>query len=501
MKKILTFCIVLALVLTIFAGCSMAPEDFKDDYDFSVSASESVQVEGGNYQYDDIIENGFVSTAKQNTSYFSLDRNTASYAIMRKQIMEGLTVSKNSVRLEEYVNYFNYDYARPTDGNALAMDGYVFDTPYNPNTKLFTVNVSAEEVEFEGVANNIVFLIDVSGSMYGEDRLGLIQQSFTMLLEYLGDDDTVSIVTYASGVRVALEGAKGKDKTHIANVLQDLTAGGSTNGEGGIQRAYEMAEKYFVEGGNNRVLLATDGDFNVGISNKEQLKDFVSQKRQSGIYLSVLGVGMFNTNDSIMSTLATNGNGNYAFLDSVGEAYKVLVKELNGTFNVVAKDCKIGLTFNHEIVETFRLIGYESKMLTEEEFEDTEKDAGEIGSGHTVTAVYELTLTSDDVVLQPTDVVATAVLRYKDPTTEEGKELTKTFTMANYTKTPNEDCVFIGCVVEFGLVLRQSEYKWQSSLANVIERLQKLDCVANDQFKGEFLRIVQRALSSEKYGN
>ncbi len=512
MKKTLTLAVVLLIVVCIFVGCSATPDNLKGDYSFDSSLSISPEggytpsdASGNNYQYEDIVENGFTSTAEKNDSYFSLDRNTASYSLMRQQIMSGLTVSKNSVRLEEYVNYFSYNYPRPTDGQPLALNGQIFDTPYNSTTKLFTINVSAEEVQFQSVANNIVFLIDTSGSMYGADRLPLIQQSFTMLLDYLGEDDTVSIVTYASDVRVALEGAKGKDKTLIANVLQDLTASGSTNGAGGIQLAYQTVKKYLVEGGNNRVLLATDGDFNVGISNKEQLKEFVAEQRQnSGIYLSVLGVGMFNTNDTIMSTLATNGDGNYSYIDTVAEAYKVLVKELNGTFHVVAKDCKIGVTFNHEVVESYRLIGYETKMMSQEEFEDNQKDAGEIGSGHTVTAVYEIKLTSDEFVLTDEHVIATAELKYKDPTDGEdaiSKSITKTFTWADYTTTPNEDCVFIGCVVEFGLILRQSEYKADSSLAKVIQRLQSLNCVATDDFKGEFLQIVQKAFTSEKYKN
>lgn len=241
-------------------------------------------------------------------------------------------------------------------------------------------------------------------------------------------------------------------------------------------------------GGNNRVILATDGDFNVGISNKNQLKSFISEKRNSGIYLSVLGVGMFNTNDTTMKTLAENGNGNYAYLDSVAEARKVLVEEINGTFNVVAKDAKIGVVFNADVVDSYRLIGYESKMMSQEEFDDEQKDAGEIGSGHTVTAVYEVKLKEN-----ASGEVATAELRYKNPQTEESQSITYTCTTQDYTQTPDEDSVFIGCVVEYGLLLRQSQYKGDASFQSVIQRLETLNCVSTDQFKAEFLTIVQKA--------
>lgn len=479
---------VLVLCLAVLCSCSPEGGPSMDDTGIMV-LPEGTEIAGENYQYGEIIENNFVSAAEQNSSYFSLDRNTASYTLMRRQIEEGLTVGKNSVRLEEYVNYFNYNYQRPQNGQALAVSGSLFDCPWNSENKLFTIGVAAEEISFENpTQNNLVFLIDTSGSMYGDDRLGLIQQAFTMLLENLADNDYVSIVTYAGDCRVALDGARGTEKTKIANVLQDLEASGSTNGSGGIQLAYEEAAKYFVEGGNNRVILATDGDFNVGISNKNQLKSFISEKRNSGIYLSVLGVGMFNTNDTTMKTLAENGNGNYAYLDSVAEARKVLVEEINGTFNVVAKDAKIGVVFNADVVDSYRLIGYESKMMSQEEFDDEQKDAGEIGSGHTVTAVYELHLKQD-----AQGEVATAEVRYKNPQTEENQSVTYTCTTQDYTETPNEDSVFIGCVVEYGLLLRQSQYKGDASFQSVIQRLETLNCVSTDQFKAEFLTIVQKA--------
>lgn len=486
MKHLLSvFILTLASLLIL---CSCSPSSLSDHY-YNSGISESDSGFSPNYQYDGISENDFVSTAEETSSYFSLDRNTASYSLMRREINQGLTTNANSVRLEEYVNYFNYNYARPSGDDALALSGSVFDCPWNEENKLFTIGIAAEEISFASdIQNNIIFLIDISGSMFGEDRLGLIQQAFTMLLDNLGDNDYVSIVTYASNCRVALSGARGTEKTKIANVLQDLSASGTTNGSGGIQLAYAEAEKYFIQGGNNRVILATDGDFNVGISDKNQLKNFISEKRQSGIYLTVLGVGMFNTNDSIMKTLAESGNGNYAYLDSVAEARKVLVEELNGTFNVVAKDAKAGVIFNPETVEKYRLIGYESKMLSQDEFYDENKDAGEIGSGHTVTAVYEITLKENTA-----GNIATVEIKYKHPESNENKNITETFTTYDYSANPDEDCIFIGCVVEYGLLLRNSEFKGNADFENVISRLSQLSCVREDPFKAEFLEIVKKA--------
>ena len=482
-----TIVTVALLMVVVFLMCACSPSTHPS-YDLDSGLAPEVTTDG-NYQYEDVVENGFVSPLEQPSSYFSLDRNTANYSLMRRQINMGMKLNENSVRIEEWVNYFNYDYPRPTD-EALAVSGSLFDCPWNSDSKLMTIGVSAEEIEWGNKQNNIVFLIDTSGSMYGDDRLGLIQQAFTMLTESLGDDDYISIVTYASGTRIALDGARGAEKTRIANVIQDLEAGGSTNGAGGIELAYSEAEKYFVNGGNNRVILATDGDFNVGISNKEELKNFISEKRQSGIYLSVLGVGMYNTNDTTMKTLAENGNGNYAYLDSVAEARKVLVEELDGTFNVVAKDSKIGVEFNADVVEKYRLIGYETKMMSEDDFNDEKKDAGEIGSGHTVTAVYEVQLKEG-----ATGNIATAEVRFKDPETEENKSVLKTFTTDELTATPNEDSVFIGCVVEFGLILRNSQYMGDANMASVITRLEELQCTTadGDPFKAEFLQIVVAA--------
>ncbi len=498
MKKLfIAILLILSLSLSSF-GCSSGPKDW--DYNDRPAINGGVMNDavatapdgGMDYEHPEIIENDFVNTLVNPDSTFSLDRNTASYSMMRKIINGGSKLPQNSVRIEELINYFNYDYERPQDGETLAMGGTLSKCPWNEKNHLFTVNVAAPEINFEDKKqNNLVFLIDTSGSMTGMDRLGLIQQAFTMLTENLADNDVVSIVTYASGTRVAAEGMLGKDRTQIANVLQDLKASGSTNGSGGIQLAYETAQKYFIEGGNNRVILATDGDFNVGISNSNALNEFISQKRETGIWLSVLGVGMYNTNDKIMKTLAENGNGNYGYIDSVSEAKKLLVEEMGGTLVTVAKDVKIKISFNAETVQEYRLIGYETKQITNEEFEDENKDAGEIGSGHTVTAVYELALT------EASGLIATGELRFKAPDSNEQISVVKTFDLDELLSLPlSEDAVFIGCVTEFGLLVTSSKYVGQATFESVISRLEALQCVTGtnkDGFKAEFLDLVKKA--------
>ena len=499
MKK--NYIIILSLMLTVcvalFAACSSG---YNDGHEWGNGLGAPMDEE--NYQYESVVEHPFVSTDEQSSSYFSLDRNTASYSLMRRQIEANLRISAGSVRLEEYVNYFNYNYARPTGDDALALGGSVFDCPWNREHKLLSISVAAEELHLDSdVRNNIVFLIDTSGSMYGDDRLGLIQQSFTMLLDCLDPQDVISVVTYAGDSRVAMDGELAANKLRIAKIIEDLEASGSTNGAGGLENAYKIAQKHFIENGNNRVILATDGDFNVGVSSKVGLEKLISEKRESGIYLSVLGVGMTNTNDTTMETLARNGNGNYAYLDSIFEAKKVLVNELNGTLLTVAKDAKIGVEFNPDVVSKYRLLGYDTKLLSQEQFEDEKTDAGEIGAGHTVTAVYEIELKSNEDGDFVQGNVATAELKYKKPATsdaetEQNKSVSFTFTTEHYTETPTDDCVFIGCVLEYGLILRESKYKSDASLNAVIARLETLSAyLADDEFKQNFAELVIKANS------
>ncbi len=446
--------------------------------------------------YTEITENGFVNTAETSTSYFSIDANTASYPNLRDIIKRGYNIPKGAVRVEEMLNYFSYDYRSPEGDDILALNASVFDNPYNPETKLLTVGLKAEEIDFSGVKNNLVFLIDTSGSMYSDDKLPLVQQAFMMLCESLNDEDRVSIVTYAGSDTVALDGAYGYEKAKIMAVIEDLEAGGSTAGSAGIYTAYQLAEKHFIEGGNNRVILATDGDFNVGTVTTSGLETLISQKRLSGVYFSVYGFGRGNLQSEKMETLALKGNGIYSYIDSVKEAKRSLVTDIGGSMVTVAKDVKAGISFNPEYVESYRLIGYENKLLTEDEFNDSSTDAGELGSGHTVTVVYEIKLTNPEILKVDAMVsLANVIIKYK-PTenaggnAEEEKELSLGVMVSDYNDTPTEENLFVASVIEFALLLRDSEYKAEASLEELLTQLESLD-LSGDEFKAEFAQLVR----------
>lgn len=452
----------------------------------------------GGESYTEITENTFVSTGDSNTSYFSIDANTAAYPNLRSIINGDYGyIPRDAVRIEEMLNYFNYDYKSPEGEDILALNASIFDTPYNTETKLLTIGLAAEEIDFSGIKNNLVFLIDTSGSMFSDDKLPLVQQAFMMLTEALGPEDRVSIVTYAGSKSVALDGAYGFEKAKIMAVIEDLQARGSTAGADGINSAYELAEKYFIQGGNNRVILATDGDFNVGTVTTWGLEALISAKRESGIYFSVFGVGRGNLKADKMETLALKGNGTYSYIDSVKEAKRALVDGIGGSIVTVAKDVKAGITFNPEYVESFRLVGYENKLLTEEEFNDSNTDAGELGSGHTVTVVYEIKLKEDfGIIDESVAKLADVIIKYK-PTENAGgdaieeKQLTLSVMNNAYNLTPTDENIFVASVVEFGLILRGSEYKADADLSKLIERLEGLD-LANDEFKAEFRELVKK---------
>lgn len=456
---------------------------------------------GDNEDYTHIIENGFVDTRVNSTSYFSIDANTTSYPNLRSIIKNTSgKVDKDAVRVEEMLNYFNYNYETPTNGDILALNSSVFDNPYNSETKLMTIGLAAQKIDFSEIKNNLVFLIDVSGSMFGDDRLGLVQAAFGMLAHSLNPEDRISVVTYASGVKTLLDGAYGYEAKKITAVIEDLQAGGSTAGANGIQKAYDLAEKHFIEGGNNRVILATDGDFNVGISSIDGLKSFISEKRETGVYFSGFGVGRGNLKSTTLETLALSGNGTCSYLDSLSEAKRALVEELGGTLVTVAKDVKAGITFNSEYVESYRLIGYENKLLTEEEFEDSRTDAGELGSGHTVTVVYEIKLT--DKEFDYTDKFATVNVRYKltensgaDGETEE--QVLLGVMMDDYHTEMTDNDAFVASVVEFALLLRESKYLGDGNFKSLIERLDSID-LEGDEFKYEFRQLVKDYCESRR---
>ena len=475
------------LALGTFTSCSTGMGGmYKPAYDMELG-------EMNTESYTEIIENPFINTADAPSSYFSIDANTASYPNLRSLIANGASIPKDAVRVEEMLNYFHYDYATPTGDDVLALTSSVFDTPYNSETKLLTVGLAAKEVEFKQQQNNIVFLIDVSGSMNSENKLPLVQAAFTMLAENLNDGDRVSIVTYAGDSSIALDGAYGYQKKKIVGTIEDLQAGGSTAGGKGIQTAYQLASKYFIEGGNNRVILATDGDFNVGLTILQDLETFIARKRKTGVYFSVFGFGRGNIQSDKMETLALKGNGTYSYIDSLTEAKRALVTNIGGTLLTVAKDVKAGITFNPEYIESYRLIGYENKLLTEEEFEDDATDAGELGSGHTVTVCYEVKMT--DKALSDGGNLAQVNIKYK-PTEHSGgaseisKDCNLDISTDAYHTSMTENDAFVASVIEFALLLRDSQYKGTANYPALISRLKSLN-LSGDEFKTEFRSLVE----------
>ena len=338
MRKIRLFILSLVLIpFVFFAGCARMNGDPDGSYYY-------MTFESGN-EYKEITENPFVLAGEEAKSTFSLDVNTASYSNLRKHIVNGYQIDRNQIRIEEMVNYFKYDYPEPQEG-PLSVTASLYPCPWNGEARLLQIGLKSEEVDFSTLNNNLVFLLDVSGSMNTPDKIGLMKSAFSLLVENLNDNDTISIVTYAGSDRVVLQGAKGCQKNQIIAAIEDLEASGMTAGAQGIVTAYSLAQQYFIEGGNNRVILATDGDFNVGVSSESGLEALISQKRESGIYLSVLGFGYGNLKDNRLETLANNGNGNYVYIDTIAEAKKVLVEQIGGTLRTVAKDAKAQVEFN-----------------------------------------------------------------------------------------------------------------------------------------------------------
>lgn len=463
-------------------------------------------------EYNKLAENGFKTTAQNPLSTFSTDVDTASYSNARRMIEYGANVRPEAVRVEEFINYFNYDYPEPTTADPFSVTTELSDCPWNDEAKLLLVGLKAKDIDMsKRDPLNLVFLIDVSGSMFSEDKLPLVQKSFTMLTENLDEDDRISIVTYAGEDKVILKGASGADKEKITEAINSLEASGSTYGEAGINRAYELAEKYFIKGGNNRVLLATDGDLNVGLSTEEELTKLIEEKRESGVFLSVLGFGTGNLKDDRMEALADKGNGNYSYIDSEREAKKVLVEEIAGTLYTVAKDVKIQVEFNPANVRGYRLVGYENRALADKDFADDTKDAGEIGAGHTVTALYELILNdgstyNPDLKYQPTEEqpeqpkqpkqgeysneLLTVSLRYKQPDGDKSKLLSVPVSKDAYTAQMPPNMTFAAAAAEFGMVLKNSAYKGTATCRQILEMVEDYS-YQDDEYKTEFVYLVR----------
>ena len=459
--------------------------------------------------YKEIKENSFVAVAQQPVTTFSADVDRAAYANVRRIIGYGQIPPKDAVRIEEMVNYFDYDYPAPEEGSAspLRVSPELAPAPWNPNHLLLRIGLQAKKIDLaKAPPSNIVFLIDVSGSMDEENKLPLLKSSFKMLLGQLRPDDKIAIVTYANGTKVALPSTSVKDKEKIIKVLDNLYASGGTSGGRGIQLAYEQAQKSFIKNGNNRIILATDGDFNIGINNTTDLEKVIEKQRESGIYMSVLGFGMGNYRDDMAETIADKGNGNYAYIDNITEAKKVLVNELSGTLFAVAKDVKLQLEFNPKYVKEYKLIGYENRMLANEDFTNDKKDAGEIGAGHTVTALYEL-VPSDGKVAQSLRYQSQELnekgkgnelgflkIRYKDPKVKDAKSVEITEPLVFNKKALKEtstDYRFAASVAEFGILLRDNSNKANATYDQVIELAEGAIGKDPEGYRKEFVRLVK----------
>ncbi len=467
------------------------------------SMAAEAEIDWNTDEYTHFESNRFLSTLTSPLSTFAADVDTSSYAHFRRLVLNGEHVPADAIRIEEMLNYFHYDYAQPKDDDPFGVTVEISDCPWNEKTKLMLIGLQAKEVtKAERPGHNLVFLIDTSGSMYGADRLDLVKRAFMMLLDELEPTDTVSIVAYASQDRVVLEGVPAADKTRIMEAISELEAGGATNGSAGITRAYEIASKYFKDGGVNRILLATDGDLNVGTSSEGELAEMVSEKKKSGISLTCLGVGMGNYKDNKMEALADYGDGNCWYLDTIHEARKALVSEAGGTFITVAKDVKIQVDFNPSQVKGYRLIGYEDRVMAAEDFANDEKDGGEIGSGHRMTALYEIVLADSDFDFgeagsryQKTQdnnnaEWLTVAIRAKEPEGTESKLYEYPVGLEQITEIPSENLKFAAAVAEAGMLIRNSEWKGTATWDSALELVRDCKSVTGDPYKEEFLYLL-----------
>jgi Ca-activated chloride channel family protein len=463
--------------------------------------------------YGRIEENVFLLAATNPLSTFSIDVDRASYANVRRFIHDGVRPPIDAVRIEELINYFPYSDPAPDSGAPLAIYTEVAPTPWQPLHRLVRIALKGQPVDMtEAPPNNLVFLMDVSGSMNSPDKLPLLKTAFGMLVDQLRPQDRVAIVVYAGAAGLVLPSTPGSEKESILDAIQSLEAGGSTAGGAGIQLAYDVAAKHHLEGGNNRVILATDGDFNVGVSGDAEMVRLIEEKREQGTFLTVLGFGTGNLKDSKMEQIADHGNGNFSYIDSALEAKKVLVNEMGGTLLTIAKDVKLQVEFNPNRVAAYRLIGYENRLLAAEDFEDDTKDAGELGAGHSVTALYEVIPVG---VRSPVEVRGLDSLRYQThvarPDAIDSQELL--FVKLRY-KEPNEDVSklldlpvmdhagpasldfrFAGAVAAWGMLLRDSEYCTDFAIGDVIRLAKNAMGTDEEGYRSEFVRLVETAQS------
>ncbi len=487
MKKLIF--VFMICCLSFLTACS-SMENYNSDPDANYNYTDT---------YQGIVENPFILTSENPTSQLSLTVNTAAYTNFRSTINQGGFIDRNSLRVEEFINYFKYDYDDPSGDDVLGTSFEVIDTPWNTETKLLIVGMKAVVTEQLLIGNNYVFLVDVSGSMDDPLKLDLVKQSLNILVENLSDGDTISLVTYSSVTKLVFSGLSGENRNQMMSYINALEASGSTYGSDGIERAYSVATDHFIEGGNNRIILCTDGDFNFGIVERGELEEFIIEKRQSGIYFSVFGFGRGNLQDDNLETLARHGNGIYMYIDSVQEANRAFSEGINGTLYTVARDAKAQIIFNSDNVESYRLVGYEHGLLTEEEFTNEETDAGEIGSDLMVTVVFEIKLRESISDSKLADIT----IKYKSPDTSDDTQLEQVSEIlpTAITSEPSEDALFISSLIETVLILRESVYLNEANLANALSRIEHLNTVTEDMYKSEFVDLLKTIIQYEIVAN
>ena len=484
-------------------------------------------------EYTKIDEHGFTAVQAQPFSTFGADIDTASYALLRRGLIEraaeteaekqGLyagyyvsPIEESAIRVEEMINYFAYHYAEPESGEKFGVSTTVTKCPWNEDTLLLRIGIKAEDMVKKSEGNNIVFLIDTSGSMDEFDKLPLVKTSMKILADQLDEHDRVSIVTYAGSEEVLLEGAEGKDKDKITRAFDSMKPWGGTYGEGGIEKAYEIASRYFIEGGNNRVVLCTDGDFNLGVSSAAGLEELISGKRETGIFFSCFGFGDGNYSDTRMETLADNGNGNYFYIDCEREARKALEEEFFSTIHTAAKDTKFQVEFNPENVKGYRQIGYENREMAAEDFADDAKDGGEVGAGQTVTVLYEIVPMDSDMEIGVTskygdknkendddtetsekagdefaDELLTVNIRYKEPDEEESELREYPVLLSDVREKMDEDTSWAAGVAQAGMLMRGSEHAGTSTFDSIYDRLKNDPDIMDNDYKAEFLFMIR----------
>ncbi len=468
-------------------------------------------------EYNKINDNIFKDVSINPLSTFSADVDYGSYSNARRFLLQGKLPPKDAVRVEEFINYFQYGYPKPNDEHPLAIYTELSKCPWNKNNHLLHIGIKGKELEVKTQnLSNLVFLIDVSGSMIDENKLPLLKRAFKMFVENLKDDDLVSIVVYAGSTGLVLPPTNGKDRYQIIDALDQLYAGGSTAGGAGMVLAYKTAQENFIEGGNNRVIWATDGDFNVGVSNTGDLIRFLEEKRSEGIFLTVLGFGESNIKDNKLEQLADNGNGHYAYIDNILEAKKVLVDEIGSTLFTIAKDVKIQVEFNPANVKEYRLVGYENRLLNNEDFNNDKKDAGEIGSGHSVTALYEIVPrenvddfsetelryqnSKNNMSFNMQDEIANLKIRYKQPN-EDVSKLISQVVMKNLSELDKTSInfKFAASVAMFGMHLRDSEFKGETNFDSIIQFAESGIGIDKTGLRAEFIKLVHASRGLDEY--